>query len=214
MKKLFLILIGWALVAPSAVWSCDICGCSSGAQTLGLLPLVQRHLAGVRWQGQGYRTVAHGSEANSYEYFHSLDFWGRWMPHRRWQVMGFVPYSYNIRRFYDGQRQQVGGLGDVSLLAQFFILDPHQSMTHRWRHALQVGAGVKLPTGDFWMSESLNGQELPIPPALQPGTGSTDALVSALYAVSTHEWIISVDGMLRLTGQNSEGYRFGSRANG
>lgn len=214
MKRLFIALMGWAVLLPSVAQACDICGCSSSAQTLGLLPLVQRHLVGARWQGQGYRTVPHGSAPNSREDFHSFDIWGRWMPNPRWQVMAFVPYQYHLRRFDDGPQQRIRGLGDVSLLVQFSILDPYRPASGRWRHALQVGGGLKLPTGDFRRRAPMNGLETVLPPALQPGTGSTDGLLSALYVVSTRRWGVSVDGSFRLTGENSDGYRFGSRASG
>ncbi len=144
MRSLFIALMGWVVLSPSVVRACDICGCSSNAQALGLLPLVQRHFIGARWQGQGYRTTAHGSESDSWEYFHSLDIWGRWMPHPRWQVMAFVPYRYNLRQFDSGTQQYVEGLGDVSLLAHFSILDPHQQISRRWKHALQIGDGYRF----------------------------------------------------------------------
>lgn len=214
MKRLFIALMGWALLLPSVARACDICGCSSSAQTLSLLPMVQRHLVGTRWQGQGYRTVPHGSAPNSREHFHSFDIWGRWMPHPRWQVMAFVPYQYNLRQFDDGTRQHVKGLGDVSLLVQFSIFDSYRPMSGRWRHAFQVGAGLKLPSGDFRRKAPMNGLETTLPPALQPGTGSTDGLLSALYVASIRRWGASVDGSLRLTGKNCDGYRFGSRAGG
>jgi hypothetical protein len=216
MKRLFIIttLVGWVALLPSVMRACDICGCSGSAQTLGLLPLVQRHLVGARWLGQGYRTVPHGSALNSREDFHSFDLWGRWMPHPRWQAMAFAPYQYHLRRFDEGPQQRIRGLGDVSLLVQFSILDPYRSASGRWRHAFQVGGGFKLPTGDFRRRAPMNGLETVLPPALQPGTGSTDGLLSALYVVSTRRWGASVDGSLRLTGKNSDGYRFGSRAIG
>ncbi len=181
---------------------------------MGLLPLVHRHFLGARWQGQGYRTFAHGSEVNSREYFYAWDVWGRWMPHPRWQVMALIPYQYNLREFDDAQRQRVRGLGDVSLLAQFSVFDPLMSRARSWRHVLQVGGGVKLPTGDFRLRATTNGLEEALPPAMQPGTGSTDVLASALYVLSRGRWGISADASYRLTGVNGDGYRFGPRVNG
>ncbi len=209
-----LLFFGYCLVlAPSSGLTCDICGCSSQSASLGLLPLLQRHFVGAHWQRQGYRTKAHGSELDSWEYFQTYDLLARWMPHQRWQVLGSVPFQYNTRRFEDGYTQRIGALGDVSLLAQFSILDPTRKSTGRWSHALQVGGGMKLPTGSTKYSDQ-HRPELSPPPAMQPGTGATDILLSGLYAIRTGPWGASLDGLYRFTGEGRHGYRFGPRLNG
>ncbi len=212
-----MLLLRVMLLASSVYWpalaaGCDICGCSSGANTFGLLPLVQRSFIGVRWYEQIYRTTAHGSAPNSREFFHTVEFWGRWMPHPRWQMLGLIPFQYHSRRFDDGYEQRLHSLGDASLLVQFALVDPRRQALRRWQHAFQLGLGLKMPTGATQIRDPLRPKE-PLPVALQPGSGSADALFSGLYAIQRGRWGASADGIFRVTGTNSNGYRLGPRWN-
>lgn len=198
---------------PALTLACDVCGCAGGGNSFGLLPLVPRHFAGFRWQAQSFSTDAHDSEPNSIEHFRTLDFWGRWQPHRRLQVIGSVPFQFNSRQYDGGNNVRINRLGDVTLQAQFALLDPQRQSVRRWQHALQVGGGVKLPTGQTGLRDPGAESGL-LPPALQPGTGSTDFLASGFYALRRGRWGASLDGTLRIAGENRDGYRFGNRING
>ncbi len=207
----FLAAVG-VLCMPTLAFSCDICGCSGGANSLGLLPLVQRHFVGFRFQSQHFHTDAHGSEPDAMEYFRTADLWGRWQPHRRLQLITAMPYQFTTRRFDDGKQLAINGLGDLSLTAQWAVIDPAKQYFRRWRHSLQIGAGLKLPTGLTNITASENE---PILPALQPGTGGTDGLISGFYAIRQGVWGASTDATVRLMGKNANNsYHFGHRLNG
>lgn len=192
--------------------ACDICGCSGGGNSLGLLPLMPRHFAGFRWQTQAFNSDAHGNEPNSVERFSSLELWGRWNPHRRIQIIGTLPFQFNQRRFDTGKELNLNGFGDATLLAQFSLLDPARQANHKWQQTMLLGGGVKLPTGKTGFRDP-DTETGTLPPALQPGSGSLDVLVSGMYALRHNNWGVSLDGAYHFMGSASEGYRFGNRLN-
>ncbi|MFN0035237.1 MAG: hypothetical protein ACKVUS_09225 [Saprospiraceae bacterium] len=211
MNLLFRFLVAAAIVfVPVFVSACDICGCAGGGNSLGLLPLVQRHFVGFRWQSQVFRTIAHGSEPNSSETFRTLDFWGRWHPNRRVQLIANLPYQYTERHFDDGTSLHANGMGDAALLIQIALLDPKKQSFRDWGHTLQIGGGIKFPTGKNKLTDT---ESNVLTPALQPGTGSTDYLISGLYALRRGDWGASLDATARLMGKSNLGNQAGNRAN-
>jgi hypothetical protein len=199
-----------AVCVPLFASACDICGCAGGSNSMGLLPLMQRHFVGFRWQAQGFKTDAHGSESNSTESFRTIDIWGRWHPHRRVQVIASLPFQFSERHFDDGTKIYASGLGDAAVLVQFALLDPRKQSVRDWQHAFQIGGGVKLPSGKTDLADTEQNKLLP---ALQPGTGSTDFLVSSFYALRHGKWGASLDATARLMTQNKDAFQAGHRVN-
>lgn len=196
---------------PVLVQACDVCGCSGGSNSLGLLPLVPRHFVGLRWQLQGFNTTPHHEgDQSATETYQTIDLWGRWQPHRRVQVIGILPYTMAIRTPVSDRVLKSRGIGDASLLAQFSLLDPDKQRLRNWQHNFQLGGGVKLPTG---ASKLLDAEGEQLPGNLQPGTGSTDYLVAALYACRKGSFGISLDAVGRLSTENDQQYHYGRRIN-
>ncbi|MCC7246554.1 MAG: hypothetical protein IT269_12805, partial [Saprospiraceae bacterium] len=122
-------------------------------------------------------------------------------------------YQFNNRQYEDGRILNIQDLGDFSTQAFFSVLDPRKQSMRRWQHTLQVGAGLKLPTGktNYTDPASESGE---LAPAMQPGTGSTDYLISGLYALRLGQWGISMDGSMKFMGKSKTDYQFGNRLNG
>ena len=198
------------LCVLSPVSACDVCGCSGAGSSPGLLPLVQRHFVGTRWQWQDYGISAHHPGGLIEETYQTVDLWGRWQPHRRIQVIGVIPYSSAARITPGSPTLRAEGVGDATVLLQYSLFDPVRQSARTWQHALQAGAGAKLPLG---RSGLIDGEGLALPPNLQPGTGSTDYLAALLYAVRRGMTGISLDVTARLSTANVAGYRFGNRLN-
>lgn len=211
MRLLTISTVGILLCVLSPVSACDICGCAGAGSSPGLMPLVQRHFVGVRWQYQGYEIAAHHTGGSpTEETYHTADVWGRWQPHRRVQVIGIFTWSVASRITPGEPVLRVGGIGDATVLLQYSLLDPARQSVRVWQHALQAGAGVKIPTG----SSSLTDKEgALVAPNLQPGTGSADYLTSLLYAVRKGKTGISLDATARISTKNAAGYQFGHRLN-
>ncbi|MBL7826982.1 MAG: hypothetical protein JNJ57_10155 [Saprospiraceae bacterium] len=212
MKQLVQFATGVALVcALVPAYACDVCGCSGAGNTLGLLPLVQRHFIGLRTQVQSFETAPHHTgDFLATETYHSFDLWGRWQPHRRVQVIGILPYVIANHRNGVTPTLQSSGIGDAMALAQFSVLDPVRQNKRLFQHTIQIGAGVKLSTGTFSIADS-EGEQLPA--NLQPGTGSTDYLLSGFYAIRKGSWGVSLDAIARLSTENPKQYHFGNRLN-
>ena len=199
-----------ATMLPIAASACDVCGCTGGGNQMGLLPLIPRHFVGMRYQSQGFHSMAHGSEPDSEEHFRSVDIWGRWQPMQRVQLMASMPVLFNTRRFEDGQTIHVNGAGDALLFAQFGVLQTGRSSDAFRKHTLQLGGGVKLPTGAYRLPDP-NSESVLLPAAFQPGTGSTDWMLSGLYALQAGKWGFNMDASYRFAGENDRHYRFGNK---
>ena len=138
----------------------------------------------------------------------------------RLMLTGTLPYIYRMHRhalahhagFFIESEWNMQGLGDASLLANWAVL----AAAHPAASSLVLQAGIKLPTGETHVEEV--GGELPEPPA-RPGSGSTDALVGALFRhaitaptlggrVTSVPLGLSVLG--RLNGSGTAAYRIGN----
>lgn len=210
MRTLF--LAAAFLVIQSEAAACDVCGCSIGGNYFGILPQFHRHFIGLRWSTESSYTGLSGAllQAGKYhstEQFSSLDLVARFYPARRWQVLMLAPYHW-YHQTEDGKQTSVQAPGDVSVLANYVLLDTGDSTRYRWRHTLSLGGGLKLPTGRHDFDASDGGT---LNPNLQPGTGSTDFLLSAAYTLRRGAWGLSADLLARLNTANDRSYHFGNR---
>jgi len=211
MKSLFSFLLAAAVVCiPVVGRACDICGCGLSTGSLGFLPLQQRHFFGLRSQFQRFHTLGHEGTAGSDEVFRTLELWGRWQLAPRWQLIGLAPYQMAERQVIEGERTTGQGWDDISLLVQYTVLDPRRHANRSWQHALQFGAGIKLPTGSYQYTAA-DGSALTA--NLQPGTGSTDGLLTATYVLRHNAFGLYADATSRLTTTNHDHYQFGNRLN-
>ena len=212
--RTLLLTVALLAIGPAAS-ACDVCGCSIGGNYFGILPQFHRHFVGIRYSAQSYRS-AHSRNAaqlgnfDSKEQFQTLDILGRFYPTRKIQMLVLLPY-HDFRREENGVTTHSQGLGDASLLASYILLDTGDSLKHSWQHTLTLGGGVKLPTGQHNLKNS-EGQLLL--ENMQPGSGSTDFMVTAGYTLRRNAWGFTADVLGRLNTTNRDGYHFGNRLNG
>jgi hypothetical protein len=209
MKK-FLLAVVCLLGMQSTALACDICGCASGASYMGTMPQIQRSFVGMRYNWRSYTvTPAHSNEGGLIsENYHSADVWARYFPHKRVQVLAFVPYTYYSRQS-DMQNIRTQGLGDISLMAGYMVYNTGDSIGKRWKHTFSVNAGVKLPTGQF----NIRHNGLRLTPNMQPGTGSVDYLANLFYTIRYNKVGITTDANARFCSTNSNSYKVGNRYN-
>jgi hypothetical protein len=105
----------------------------------------------------------------------------------------------------------VHGLGDISLLANYVLLNTGDSLHRSWRQTLSLGGGMKLPTGRNNLAAADGGT---LHPNIQPGTGSVDFLFSAAYTLRRGAWGASTDLLARWNTANNNHYQFGNRLSG
>jgi len=210
MRTLFLTV---ALLAFGSVASaCDVCGCSIGGNYFGILPQFHRHFVGLRYSEQSFRSAHNRNAAqlgnfDSEEQFRTVDVLGRFYPKRRFQMLLLAPY-HDFKRKQNGVTTHSQGFGDASILGNFILLDTGDSLRHSWQHTLTVGGGIKLPIGQHRLKDA-EGQLLL--ENLQPGTGSTDFMLSAAYTLRQGAWGITVDVLGRSNTKNRQDYHFGNR---
>ena len=210
MRTLFLTV---ALLAFGPVASaCDVCGCSIGGNYFGILPQFHRHFVGVRYSEQSYRSAhsrnaAQTGDFDSDERFRTMDVLGRFYPTRRLQILALLPY-HDFRRLENGVQTHSQGLGDASILGNFIVLDTGDSLRHSWQHTLTLGGGIKVPSGQHALQDS---EGKVFHENLQPGTGSTDFMLSAAYTIRKGAWGFTADVLGRLNTTNHHNYHFGNR---
>lgn len=93
------------------------------------------------------------------------------------------------------------GFGDITLMAKYAVWQTT-------KHLVIAGAGVKFSTGEFKL---LNSEGEINEPTIMPGTGSTDAVISALYNFSLipNKLGLFASASHRFTTENSLDYEFG-----
>ncbi len=191
--------------------ACDVCGCSSGAQYLGILPQFYRQFLGFQYQYSSFSST-HPSlfegkpDEHSKQHYNTFQLWGRYNVGKRVQLFGFVPYRYNVNN-EDGVKTFSSGLGDVSLLANVVVIKADSE--HRTlKQTLLAGGGIKAPTGKYTGITELDKEGLP---NMQAGTGSWDFVANANYTIRYRQAGINLDAAYTFTTANRESYKYGNR---
>ncbi len=204
------------LMGTTASLACDVCG-AAGSNSLGILPGFKKHFVSLRWNESSFvsrHTPASPESgtfttAQSKEFFNVVDLWGRFYVHKRVQIFAFVPLAVRTKIDEDSGFERLSGLSDVSLLANYVILNTGDSLNKKVKHGLQAGGGIKLPTGRFGV---VSNNELVIP-NMQPGSGSFDVLFNAVYTLKVKSFGVNYDVNYRINTANKHQYRFGNRTN-
>ncbi len=199
-----------ALFSWSAGFACSVCGSSGGNQYLGLLPQNQQNFIGLQYQYRGFRSEhpghgEHGTSEFSHERYNSVQVWGRYCVNKRIQVFAFLPYVSNIKSERSG-RTAVNGPGDISLLGNVNLIMPLPNAN--WKHQLQAGAGIKLPTGSYDNNSINTSDGLP---NMQPGTRSWDFSFNVNYTVRKDRIGLNAEGAYTMTTANTYDYKYGNK---
>ena len=128
---------------------------------------------------------------------------------KKWQIIAFVPYNINRQSSDDGIKNS-DGLGDITFITNYKLLDKRTGDKHgnRISQQLWIGGGVKLPTGKF----AADPNDI-IPDANnQPGTGSVDILLNAMYTFHINDWGINSNINYKIN-RSAKNFHFGNRFN-
>ena len=209
MKKISLIfLLIVVLLQPTL--GCDVCGCSLGGNYFGILPQFNKNFVGLRWSQAKFHSYIYGGAVLPAQYsndtYNKVELWGRYYVNEKLQVFGFIPYIHNDMNGSD-QVVSAHGLGDVTLMANYLIINTGGDRTRLFKHSLMAGGGIKLPTGDF----NLEDKGKIINRNFQMGTGSVDFLISAVYTVRYGKLGMNVESGYKLNTRNSHDYLFGNQ---
>ncbi len=190
------------------MYACNICGCSAMSGTPGILPKFQSHFIGIR-QSIRYVEATHPVslltpvEQKSKEQYLSTEIWGRWYPHKRIQVFGFVPFN-QFTKTESNSTTQLNGLGDVSLLINYLIIQTPDTTSKSFRQVWMAGSGIKLNTGKYQIGES---------PGFQLGSGTNDLQLYTSHTARYGNAGVLNELQYRITGTNPDYYKFGNKFN-
>ncbi|MDF0716403.1 transporter [Muricauda sp. 334s03] len=192
---------------------CDVCGCSGNGGSMGFGTGLNNNFIGLRYISQRYRS-RDGIFANSPwidENFNTVQLWTQLPIGKRFMVNAVLPYQFHSRDFADNSEQHINGLGDATVLGFYQILKqtPDSIKSIKPQHTLQLGGGVKMPTGRF-DEENLEGS---VNPSFQLGTGSWDYLLAVNYGANHRNWGMSLMANYTLKSKNDKEYRFGNQFN-
>lgn len=192
---------------------CDTCGCGGNGGSMGFGTGLNNNFIGLRYIGQKYRS-RDGIFDNSpwiNENFNTVQVWGKFPIGERILINALLPYHSHNRTFADNSEQRINGVGDATILGyyQLFKQTPDSIISIKPKHTLQVGGGVKLPTGSFDAS-NIEGS---VNPSFQLGTGSWDYILATNYGVSHRNWGLSALVNYTIKTENSKNYQFGNQWN-
>lgn len=200
------------LLSALPTQACEICGCGAGSYYFGILPQFHRHFLSLRYRQVAFHSHISSDYLRTKETFHITELWGRWYVHPRVQVMMFLPYGWHERlEVRTNEHHRLNGMGDAILMGMYRLWDSAQDSTVRsWKHALYLGGGIKLPTG-FYEASGDRYTDPAANPGFQIGTGSWDALLTALYTFRLSRWGISTQWSYKYNTANQSNYQFGHR---
>jgi len=208
---LFLLLIGVGQPPPS--YACDG-GCAVGLNYAnGFFPYFQKNFVGLRWRYSAIKQLSNNDVSHltthPNTYFNSWELMGRYYPHRRVQFVAFLPLNYY--QIGTESPQHLVGLGDLSLFSFYNIWNTNfQDSSHlrQSNHSLQLGGGIKVPTGAFNRTDK---DGIRYEPSYQLGTGSVDFLLAATYTLRHKKLGLNSQVSYKINLANPNGYRLGNQ---
>lgn len=197
MKKIIALLLSAVLFLSAA--ACDICGGGLNNLNPYLFPHLSKSYLGVSYFHNHYRLNEDGQITNQYN--NAFVFSGQYTFSNKVQVMALVPFQFNTMTS-ENIKASTQGIGDVTVLANYTVLT---KMLFKTSHAFSVGAGLKLPSGEYnkVKNDPLNDQNF------QLGSGSLDYLLNASCRFGFGNFILSTLGAYKYTTSNKDGYRYG-----
>lgn len=200
---------------------CDLCGCTTSSGSSAIGDLSMSNFIGVRYIYQQFesRDGIFENSPTSNEYFNAYQIWGRVPISKNIFLNAVIPYQ-DLKRNFDDRSEHLTGLGDINITGFYqFKFYKKQEKTndeeenYAWsdtrelsNHTLNIGLGVKLPTGEF--EEELADK---VNPGFQVGTGSWDVYPIVMHGYSNNNIGITTTIAYYFKSKNKNEYRFGNQ---
>ena len=200
-----------ALLAAYINISAQSCCCASTGSNWSIMPNLEKHVIGARYYYKTFYSVyPHSlnpelSNSRTEEQLHTMELFGRFNIAKRLQLSIFLPVNIISQTDRKGDSRSAG-LGDMSFMLQYGLLDPLRCNGKTSKHQLRLGAGVKLPSGQFSMTAANM-----FATSLQLGTGSVDFLFNGIYTYRFKQFGFNLTAAYRLNTANPYQYKFGDR---
>lgn len=211
MKRIIFILLLVGLNVTNS-YSCDVCGCSSGASYMGILPQFNKNIIGLRYR---YRVFEHNNSAASStstgmaleDRFNTIELWTRLYLGKRWMLFGFLPYSF-YKRIETDATENIQSIGDMSFQLNYLLLNTGDSTDKKLRQTLILGAGVKLPTGKYQQRDRFKNM-FPLP--FQIGSGAYTLRANIIYTLRLKGFGWNNDVAFNYNFENELEYQLGNQ---
>lgn len=208
MKHLFTSLFLFGSIACAL--ACDVCGCTFGSMSMGVLPESRASFIGLRYsQARFNARISYNSfyldDVHSSDTYHTMEAFGRFYFFNRLSLTAIVPYTINQMR--GSQNLTISGLADPSVILSANLITPTQS--GKLKHGLMIGAGSSVPLGksDFLDNEQVVNQNF------QLGRGSFSFLGSMSYLLRIKNTGLQLESAMSINSTNRQAYRFGNQFN-
>ncbi len=217
MRFLIIVLV---LIASNTNAYTQACCCTSAGANYSVLPNLNKQVIGLRYAYSNYSTTTSTTHTHMMggkemvmtdlgkqgtQSMNTLELFGRFNLYKGLQLSVFVPVHI-LEEKADGETQRASGLGDMSFLLQYNLLNAAKCDGKKTKHQLRLGAGAKLPSGEF----KLNSSDA-FTSALQLGTGSVDFLTNAVYTFRFKKFGFNTSAAYKINTTNPQGYRFGNK---
>ncbi|MBL0309166.1 MAG: hypothetical protein IPP77_05665 [Bacteroidetes bacterium] len=213
MTKFCFVMLLFFMVGWSSKSLGQSCCCTGAGSNYSILPNLNKNVVGLRWTYSYLYSekISLNPELNGMRTninFNTAEFFGRFNLNRLLQLSAFVPVNF-VSEQSRISNQKTTGLGDISMMMQFLVLDPLKCHGSKSKHQLRLGVGFKLPSGKH-KKEDNNLYST----SVQPGTGSTDFFFNAIYTYRYNDFGMNVSGSYRANTVNSYRFRFGDKLEG
>lgn len=142
------------------------------------------------------QTMNHTYSKNDFESYKIFELRFKYFVLKKLELNVFLPLLDNKSKANDVYNHCTG-FGDISFNAGFHAITPKAD--RKVRHKLIFGAGIKLPTGNFYAHDG-NSDRLPF--EMQPGTGSLDGFGYLNYVCMTKKIGASMSLNYKANGKN------------
>jgi len=190
-------------------FDCDACGCSASGGSMGFSSMLNNNFVGLRYFKQSY-TSRDGIFANSPwidENFNTIQAWARIPVTEKVQISALVPYHFHERELTAGT-ESIAGLGDITVMALYTVYETQKDSTF-FTHKLNVGGGLKIPTGKFTEANNLGS----VNQSFQLGTGSWDFPLVSEYVIKHNNLGLNTTLNYIFKTENSKNYQYGDQFN-
>ncbi|MBL0328545.1 MAG: hypothetical protein IPP64_03785 [Bacteroidetes bacterium] len=164
-----------------------------------------------------YNALKHGSTGSpntepvqpkhlqsDYELYTTAELRAKFFIHKRIELNAVIPFTMNTSSKSD-LKQKISGISDLTFFTGIHLIN--RTMTEKFQHRLILGAGIKLPVGDYYQKDE-NNQRIDF--LLQPGTGSIDYMSYLNYVFGYKKLGINFMTAYKINGDNYYHERIGN----
>ncbi len=184
--------------------ACDGCGSSISGGGVGLLTQANARYLGLNYRYSLFNIGLLSSNSVNQDQFSDIQLLARVGLTKRLLVQGVLPYRFINRTGPETLPVDEKGIGDISLLANWSLID--ESTEGGQRIFWSAGVGVSIPSGRY-----VGIYDDRTPDYLYPGTGAWGTILQSNFSLHFANWGINANASAHFKQENKANYRFGNQ---